>query len=233
MFPDFSKRAVDLREMLENPEIDIGKRFNTYRQFGVMNPLLSRWRHLYLGLIRPVLGKMSGECSLLDIGFGGGDISLCMIRWANADGIRLRVTAIDRNPQALKFVKTGRRPSDIEFLCGSVADLLEEDRKFDVVISNHILHELDERELCGLLRDADALSNRLALFNDLVRSAVGYCLFALTMGPLLRNSYFVGDGLLSIRRGYTIAELRSIVPAGWDVRPLFPFRVLTIRAKNV
>lgn len=218
--------------MLENPECDPEKRFNTYRQFSLMNRLVCRWRHLYRRLIRPALEKASGECSLLDIGFGGGDVPLRLFRWANADGIRLRVTAIDRNPRALEFVKAGRRPSGIEFLCGSVTELLKDGRTFDVVISNHILHEMDSFELSEFLRDADVLSNRLALCNDIVRSAAGYRLLAMTMGLWFRNSYLVGDGLLSIRRGYTIAELRSTVPAGWDVCSLFPFHVLAIREKR-
>jgi 2-polyprenyl-3-methyl-5-hydroxy-6-metoxy-1,4-benzoquinol methylase len=232
MLPDFSKRAVDLREELENPESDPGKQFNTYRQFGTLNPLLSRWGYLYRRSIRPVLKESPAECSLLDIGFGGGDVPLLLSRWARADGIRLQVTAIDRNPQALEFVRKNRQASEIEFLCGSVAGLLKEGRKFDVVISNHILHELDECELRGFLADADALSSRLTLFNDIKRSAVGYCLFALSMRPFFWNSYVVDDGLISIRRSYTLAELKSVVPAGWEVRPLCPFRLLAIREKH-
>ena len=232
MLPNFSKRAGDLHEALENPQSDPCKILNTYRQFGILNPLLSRWRFLYRRFIRPALNKSPAECSLLDIGFGGGDVAVRLARWARVDGIRLRVTAIDHNQRAVDFVKEGGQASEVEFLCGSAAGLLKEGRKFDVVISNHILHELDAGELSGFLADADALSTRLTLFNDIERSGVGYCLFALGMRPLFWNSYLVDDGLISIRKSYTRAELRSVVPAGWEIRPLFPFRVLVMREKQ-
>jgi 2-polyprenyl-3-methyl-5-hydroxy-6-metoxy-1,4-benzoquinol methylase len=233
MLPDLSMRAVDLQEALENPQSDPSKRSKTYRHFGMLNPFLSRWRFLYRRILRPRLRDVSPECSLLDVGFGGGDVPILLSRWAKEDGIRLRVTAIDRSPDAFEFVAKNRASSDVEFRCASVSDVLREGRRFDVVTSNHILHELDEGSLRGFLGDADVLSKRLALFSDIRRSAAGYRLFAWGLWPFRWSSYIVDDGLISIRRSYTEAELSSIVPAGWEVRRLCPFRLLAIRDKRV
>ena len=41
-----------------------------------------------------------------------------------------------------------------------------------------------------------------------------------------RGSFIRADGLTSIRRSYTAAELRAAAPPGWKVRPGFPFRNL-------
>lgn len=112
-----------------------------------------------------------------------------------------------------------------------VTDLRREGFTFDVVISNHIMHELPGSEVAGFLADASALASRAAVFNDIRRSALGYALFAISLFPLLRGSYAARDGLASIRRSYTLAELRTIVPDGWAVHRLCPFRLLLVLTK--
>ena len=229
--PDFSIRGAQLREALENDACDAKLRLNSYLHFALLNPLLSRWRSLYCRFIRPVLAQASGERRLLDIGFGGADIPLRLLRWAQADGFRLRVTSIDRSHKALEFVQTQTWPAEMEFLCCSAEHLLAQGRSYDVVISNHILHELGTGDLPAFLQAAEALAGKLVLFNDIRRSACGYALFEACFGPILRHSFAVSDGLISIRRAYTVAELRPLLPTGWEVRSLVPFRLLLLRRK--
>ena len=231
MTPDFSTRAADLHESLEQDACDAGLRLNSYRDFALLNPLLSRWHALYRRFIRPVLAQTPGGGRLLDIGFGGADIPLRLLQWAQADGFRLQVTSIDRNRKALEFVQAQTWPQGMEFLCCTAAELLAQGRRFDVVLSNHILHELEPSDMTAFLHDADALADKLVLFNDIRRSAWGYYLFAAGFGPFLRKSFAVSDGLLSIRRAYTVAEFRRLLPQGWAVRNLCPFRLLLIRRK--
>jgi hypothetical protein len=46
------------------------------------------------------------------------------------------------------------------------------------------------------------------------------------------GSYIRQDGLTSIRRSYTAAELRAAAPPGWTVVPRPPFRNLLILEKT-
>jgi 2-polyprenyl-3-methyl-5-hydroxy-6-metoxy-1,4-benzoquinol methylase len=231
MILNLSKRADCLHESLENDDCDADKRRKSYRHFALMNQLLSRWRLLYRRFIRPALEHAQADCRLLDIGFGGADIPLRLLQWAQADGFRLQVTCIDRNPKALEFVQTQAWPPEVEFFCSTTAQLVAQGHRYDIVISNHILHELAPWDMEQFVTDADSLASKLVLFNDIRRSTWGYYLFAAGFGPVLRNSFAVGDGLLSIRRAYTVAELRRLIPQGWKVEPLFPFRLLLIRRK--
>ena len=92
---------------------------------------------------------------------------------------------------------------------------------YDVVISNHVLHHLTPAELQQFLDDSAGLARRLALHNDLRRSAAAYALFmpAPCRSPAPTS---VRDGLTSIRRSYTVPELAAVVPMGWTVEPALP-----------
>ena len=105
------------------------------------------------------------------------------------------------------------------------AELVSEGATFDFTISNHVLHHLDAAELQGLLNDSAQLTRRLSLHNDLRRSGLAYALFAAGALPLT-GSYIRGDGLTSIRRSYTVAELTAVVPPGWTAEPHSPFHCL-------
>ncbi|MGZ4661553.1 MAG: methyltransferase domain-containing protein, partial [Arthrobacter sp.] len=117
----------------------------------------------------------------------------------------------------------------VEFRQAHSTDLVQEGATFDVVISNHVLHHLAPDELRQLLADSEVLAVRKALHNDLIRSPAAFALFSVAALPF-RKSYIRGDGLTSIRRSYTPAELAASAPPGWSVeRPSAFHQVLACR----
>ena len=115
----------------------------------------------------------------------------------------------------------------MRFRQATSAELVAEGQAFDLVISNHVLHHLSDAELQGLLNDSVKLARRLAVHNDLRRNALAYALFGAGALPMT-GSYIRGDGLTSIRRSYTVAELAAVAPAGWRAERHSPFHcVLT------
>ncbi|HBA85249.1 MAG TPA: methyltransferase [Verrucomicrobia bacterium] len=226
MLSYFEKRATHLRESLEDPSSDWLQTLNTYRQFALVNRLFARWRHLYVRFLRPQMTQASVCYTLLDIGFGGGDIPLRLLAWAARDGRRLAITAIDYSERAMAAAAQRTWPSNLCFRQTSVSDLRREDRPFDFVISNHVLHELPQHDLEPFLDDSAALVRRQIVFNDVARSAWGAVGFALCTGPFLHRSFTVADGIISLRRAYTLNELRALAPPPWQVESLFPSRLL-------
>lgn len=223
-----SQRDTESSERMDNPDCDSAELENTYRQFYIINSLISRWRYIYKKILRPELKMMGNSGTLLDIGFGGGDIPVKLAEWSSEDGIKLSITAIDNDKRALQFVDKIDCPPEIQFLHKSSTELLHKNRRFDFVISNHLLHHLDHQEFNVILREARRLSNRTVLFNDIKRSDLGYLLFNIFSRPVFRSSFITSDGLTSIKRSYTYRELYESVPEGWQVKRLFPFRLLLI-----
>jgi len=209
---------------MDLPGCDPGRLERTYAQFALVNRVVAGWRGIYRTRIRPRLSADS-RASLLDIGCGGGDLSVLLARWAARDGLRLEVTAIDPDPRAILFARSRHAPADVTFRQVSSAELLEEGQRYDVVVSNHVLHHLDG--LGTFLSDSAMLSRGTVVHNDIRRSPAAYALF-FAGSWVLTGSYIRQDGLTSIRRSYTTAELAAAAPAGWTVARHTPFRNLLL-----
>jgi 2-polyprenyl-3-methyl-5-hydroxy-6-metoxy-1,4-benzoquinol methylase len=226
---DLASRDREVRELMDDPDADLAALRRTYGQFRLVNRLVSGWRQRYRRDIRPLLSA-DRETTLLDVGCGGGDVARALAGWAAHDGLRLRVTGVDPDPRAYAYALEGGDPEHVDFRCCSSTDLVAEGRQFDVVISNHLLHHLDDSELSALLADCEVLARRLVLHNDLARSRVAYAAYGLLSRPAGRSSFLRTDGLRSIRRSYWPGELAAVVPDRWQVRRAFPFRLLLRRA---
>lgn len=226
------QRDIAASEEMDRSEADPVLLERTYAQFPLVNRCVSGWRGVYLKLVRPALPR-EGTGTILDIGCGGGDIALALLRWARADGYRVKVTGIDPDPRAQSFASRaaeaagiGRR--EVEFRRASSAELVAEGQRFDVVISNHVLHHLDPRQLAGVLADSRQLARGLAIHSDIRRRRSALVLFGIATLPLARSSFIRRDGLTSIRRSHTPAELAGVLPGGWHVHAAGAYRLLAI-----
>lgn len=220
-----SQRNTSSQEHMDNFSCDLQKLKNTYRQFSSINSVVSRWRYIYEHYIHPKLNTNT-HFSLLDIGFGGGDIPIKITQWLTEDNISFKITAIDPDPRAINFVQSREQTPHIEFLQCGLSDLDPANQQFDFILSNHLIHHLTKQELSDVLFQTQKLCSGSILFNDLRRSDWAYLLFTLFSRPLFHNSFITEDGLTSIKRSYTLQELQNVVPQNWDVHPLFPFRIL-------
>jgi 2-polyprenyl-3-methyl-5-hydroxy-6-metoxy-1,4-benzoquinol methylase len=221
------RRATELREQMDDPACDPAKLQATYRHFDAINQWFSGWETVYKRYLRPRM-EPGRAYSLLDIGFGGGDIPQRLLAWAARDGLTLRVTAIDPDVRAAAYARSLPATENLRFQQTDTRALAEEDAHFDFVVSNHLLHHLPERELRELLRDSERLG-RVVIHNDIARADTAYLGFALLTAPFYRGSFITPDGLASIRRAYTPNELRAAVPDGWHVERPLRYRLLLTR----
>ncbi|BCW78667.1 class I SAM-dependent methyltransferase [Arthrobacter sp. NicSoilC5] len=209
-------RAAEDIEQMDRTDCDEKLLDNTYRQFWVINRVLSGWRGLYNRELRTIVKPDKSPVTVLDIGSGGGDLAIMLARWAHRDGTSMHVTGIDPDPRAAAFAGRRTPMPGVEFRQAHSRDLVREGARFDVVISNHVLHHLQSGELKQLLADSETLAGHKALHNDLIRSTIAFSLFGVAALPF-RKSFIREDGLTSIRRSYTHAELAAAAPPGWSV----------------
>lgn len=219
-------RAAHAVEEMDLPGCDPVRLDRTYAQFALVNRAVSGWRGVYLSQLRTRL-RRGVRATLLDIGCGGGDVPVMLSRWAARDGFSLEITAIDPDPRASRFAAERHAASGVKFRQSTAAALAGEGLSFDLVISNHVLHHLAEAELPAFLAESAALCHGTVVHSDLRRSAAAYALFFAVSWPFA-GSYIRQDGLTSIRRSYTAAELRLMGPPGWTVVRRAPFRNLLI-----
>jgi 2-polyprenyl-3-methyl-5-hydroxy-6-metoxy-1,4-benzoquinol methylase len=222
-------RAAGAVEQMDLPGCDPARLDRTYAQFALVNRVVAGWRGIYLRHLRPRL--RAGPATLLDVGCGGGDVSVLLARWAARDGLRLEITAIDPDPRASRFAADHHASAGVTFRQATSSALVSEGRSYDFVVSNHVLHHLAKDEFPAFLAESATLCRGRVIHNDLRRSALAYALFSAGSWPLT-GSFIRQDGLTSIRRSYTAAELRAAAPPGWTVARRSPFRNLLMLSKS-
>ena len=228
--PPLRRRATELAELMDDPSCDRRALERTYARFGVVNSLVSGWRGVYRERILPLARRRAGHgpLTVLDVGFGGGDVPVALARWAARDGIDLRLTAIDPDERAFDYALRRDAPASVTFRRASSADLVAAGDRFDVVLSNHVLHHLDGGALAHVLSDSERLARHQVVHNDIERGRLAYVGYQVGITPLAPGSFLRTDGLRSIRRSYTLVELADAVPVGWRVERHRPFRLLAL-----
>ncbi len=222
------KREPDLVEWMDRRDCDPNLLRNTYRQFTRINRLFARPGTIYQRYIQPILENNPSPVRILDIGFGAGDLPAYIARRAQMDGYDVRITAIDTDQRSVDYARGAGYPGNIEFIRRDVSEWQGESRSFDVVMSNHLLHHIAHADLAHFLESACRLSVRSVIMSDIHRSRIAHVGFRLLTRPFFRHSFVVEDGLISIRRSFKPDELRAVLPTGWEVEHLFPFRLVAI-----
>jgi 2-polyprenyl-3-methyl-5-hydroxy-6-metoxy-1,4-benzoquinol methylase len=221
-------RETQLLELMDDPDCDLRRLENTYRLFGPMNRVVSGWRRLYRDRIRPLLVAAEARpFRLLDLGSGGGDIARSLAGWARHDGLPLEVIATDPDARAHAFASAVPHPG-VELRQAWASELVAAGERFDLVVSNHVLHHLDD--VPGFLAESERLAPR-ALHSDIRRSSLAFALYSAATWPTARRAFLFSDGRLSIRRSYTAEELQALAPPGWRAEAVRPFRVVLSRGR--
>ena len=221
------ERDTDALEEMDRQDCDADRLERTYAQFPLVNSVVSGWHSVYRQRIRPLLSATAAT-TLLDIGCGGGDIARKLATWAARDSLQLDITAIDPDQRAFAFAAAAPPQPGLTFRRAYSSELVQEGASFDLVISNHMLHHLTPCEFQGLLADSALLGRTSVIHSDIARSPFAYALFWAGTLPFFPGSFIRRDGLTSIRRSYTAAELRSVIPPGWHVRPESLYRNLLL-----
>jgi SAM-dependent methyltransferase len=174
-------------ELLEDPSLPADVVAKAYRDLARTQRLLRNTAAVFRQL-----GKNPGR--VLDIGCGQGAL-LEEIR----KKLGVEVVGFDLRP-----VPAG---SSVPILTGdAAADPLPE---ADVAISVCLAHHLSEEDLVRMIRNVSRSCRRLILL-DLVRHWMPLMLFRVFLSPFL-HPINASDGMTSIKRSYTPAELRRMV----------------------
>ena len=143
------------------------------------------------------------KLSVLEVGSGLGDVPLRAQRALAGQGIETQITLLDRLSTHLP-----RRASSV---AGDVMLLPFRNASFDVVSCSLFAHHFEPPELTHLVTEALRVSRQAVLINDLVRTRMHLALVYLGL-PLFRSRITWNDAPASVRRAYTVQEMRWILP---------------------
>jgi SAM-dependent methyltransferase len=160
--------------------------------------------------------------TLLDVGTGAGDLPHAARAWGRRHGLDVVPLGLERSRVAAALA----RDAGVRTVVGCAGSLPFRPESVDVVLVSQVAHHLSPASTVELLRALDRTARRAVLVADLRRSALARLAFRIGAALLRFDRNTRHDGLVSIRRGYTLEELRALareagVPARVAARPFW------------
>lgn len=174
--------------------------------------------------------------TLLDVGYGDGDMLRAIHAWATRRGLRPILSGVDLSAWSETAARAATPPATrIDYRTGDVFDTAPD--AYDFIISSIVTHHMSDALIVRFLRLMEARAGRGWFVNDLHRHWFAYYGFT-AFAALMRWHRFVRhDGPLSVARAFTRADWERLIAAsGLDPRTIevcwrFPFRICVGRIK--
>lgn len=232
-------KRVLVGEMMDNPDVPkeslaeaLGYIRGVNKHLGGVSSLISTLESLRGGW------KPQEPITLLDVGTGSADLPVQAMHWASGVGVKLHITGVDNHHTTLElanaFVNSqaqllGFSRSSIELQC---MDALKLDLNFapgsiDYVHAGLFLHHLENEDVVKVLASMARIARRGIIWNDLVRSRIGYAtIWLATFGS---EKMIQHDARASVAAGFTRNEAIELARRGGIVHPTYRWNLFTHR----
>lgn len=234
------------QEIMDRDDVDRVELERALDALALMNRLTGVRRRLWRALRSALPDRGPGELRLLDVGAGGGDVALYLLRRLRELGWRPRLCLADRHPLTLRTARSrlGSTLSGEEDLRRIRFVRLDAERlpfardAFDFALSSTVLHHLDREPATRFLAEMDRVATAGWAVSDLRRSRLGYAAVRLLAWTIWRRRRLPRtDGPLSVLRSFTAAEARDLLRraelTGARVERRPPFRLLVTGGERV
>ncbi len=229
--------AVELLDRPGTPQRELAATLADIARLNRLGPTRRLLAHVAPFFARFRAEGRGARLRVVDLGTGGADIPVALVRWARARGHRVIVLALDVQPEVLACATpVARRLEEVQLIA---ADALRPPLRAgaaDLAVCSLTLHHLPEEGVVALLRLMASLARLGFVVSDLRRSRAAYAAAWLATRLISRNRLTRHDGPMSVRRAYTREELARLSRAAGlpDVRwhRAFPFRVIGVYARR-
>ena len=230
----FDSRATTT-EFLDRPDCDPALAAASYRFMETVNCRFGGIRVVQRFLATETAGRHAGvPLRILDIGSGSCDIPLAVSRWARANDIPLHFTCLEMADHAIDIArKQITRSGD------PAVQLLQENafthqpaEPYDFAVASMCFHHFSNAQILTLLERLRGFVFNSVLINDLRRSRLASLGARLLLAGTGMPAGVQHDALLSIRRGFHIDELSTLLQqldnVTVSVEPAHWFRIAAV-----
>jgi len=201
-------------EFLDDPGVPDTIRDRSMADVARANVLFGGSRAMLAGL-HDALPTLPARAVLLDVGTGTADIAVRARDAATRERVALTSVGLDLSVSLLKRAGTRLDAAVV----GDAMHLPIADASVDVVACSQLLHHFETDDARRVVAELHRVSRHWVVISDLSRSwlaAAGFWVasVALRFHPVTRH-----DGVTSVLRGFTAAELRQLVFEVTGVQP--------------
>jgi 2-polyprenyl-3-methyl-5-hydroxy-6-metoxy-1,4-benzoquinol methylase len=195
-------------ELLDDPAADPAAVAESLRNIARANRWFGGAAAVRFGL-RITLGDIppGTTLSLLDLGTGLGDLPQAAARWGASRGIQLISIGLELNRAAAALARSNGLATAVG--CAGAPPL--RDKSVDIVLLSQVAHHLTRDSVVQLFRTCNRLARRAVIVADLRRHALAAPSFRLGARLLGFDPVTLGDGVTSLRRGFSRTELLQLM----------------------
>ena len=197
-------------ELLDDPGADPAAVALSLRNVARANRWFGGAAAMRHGLRRVLRGVARDRpLTLLDLGTGAGDLPRQAVRWAERRGHALRPLGLELSRPAAGLARAAGVPCAVA--CAGAPPLRP--KSVDIVLVSQVAHHFTRESAVRLFRTCDTLARVGVVVADLRRGRLAPLAFKVGAMALGFDPITVADGITSIRRGYTRAELGELLEA--------------------
>jgi SAM-dependent methyltransferase len=191
---------------IQGPELE-----ESLRDLEFFNQYLGGHRALLRCLTRALPWLPKRRLRLVDIGCGRGDGLRVIARWSAKHHIPLELIGLDANAATLDEArKQSREFPEIQYIAGDAFGATLRDLAPDVVTASLLLHHFTTPALAERLPQV-LRHTRALVIADLHRHVLAHASFRGLTKVLRSCAMTRHDGAVSVRRGFTRADLQSLI----------------------
>jgi len=208
-------------EYLDDPGVDPAIVRRSLRDVALANALFGGTRAVLAEIDSALATLGTSNATLLDVGTGLGDIPAQARRLARSRGVVLRTFGVDGSEALAQAACC----TELTCVRGDARALPFADRSVDIVLCSQVLHHFRGNCAVALLRELTRVARHRVIVGELRRSwmaaaGIWAASFPLRFHPVSRH-----DGVVSVLRGFTAAELRALVREAVGVAPEVRYRL--------
>lgn len=234
----FAGRSAEA-EMMDGDDVSPADFAACLHDLAQVNTLTLARRPTLRWLADATAGLSPGDSfTLLDVGYGEGDMLRAVHAWATARGLVPRLLGVDRNPRSRPAALAATDPAlGIAYHTGDVFDFAA-DEAVDFIVSSLVAHHLSDREVTRFLGWMEARAVRGWFVNDLRRHWFAFYGFRALAAVMRWHRFVRHDGPVSVARSFVPDDWARALPTagiaadGVTIRKVFPFRLCVGRIKR-
>ena len=224
------------KERMDNPDLGKDVLAPVFNDIDRANRLLGGNKITIRALHQMLKEDPDREFTILDVGCGAGAMLRALAQFSRDKGYKVKLVGVDLSEQAVSLAREMSMDfPEIRYLNQNILELKEE-MSCDIVLCTLTLHHFSNEEIVEILKKFLAVSKIGIIINDLQRSKLAYGFFKVFSAIFIRTKIAKHDGLVSIKSGFTLKELRklsaSISGVQHTIKWCWAFRYAWIMRKN-
>ncbi len=166
---NFSKRSYQ-KELLDEQGISMNDTMQTMKELDIINTYLGG-HAITLNGFKKLLNQKN-QTSVCEIGCGGGDNLNIIGKWCKKNGVKIKLTGVDINPNCCKVIE--RTNPEIEFLASDYKKIDFNKNVPYIIFSSLFCHHFTDEELIEMMIWMKKNSTQGFFINDLHRHPLAY-----------------------------------------------------------